>query len=89
MAGNDGGDAFSRPMSQVTIHPDSPTQIEYGAPGMSLRDWFAGHALPLVKGRQQFGHVLDAELARQAYGIADAMLAERIREPDVDRDAGA
>ena len=36
-AANDGGPAFPVP---DTHHPDG--QIQYGANGMSLRDWFAG-----------------------------------------------
>jgi hypothetical protein len=55
------------------------------AQGMSLRDWFAGQALPTL---------LDSEInnsqphsdekpwavyAEMAYGIADAMLAERTK----------
>jgi hypothetical protein len=37
---NDGGPAF--PVPDI-YHPNG--QIEYGAAGMSLRDWFAGQAL--------------------------------------------
>ncbi len=54
--------------------------------GMTLRDWFAGHALvgvmtmlPHLKNvRTQDGNDIDeAALARGSYALADAMLAER------------
>jgi hypothetical protein len=58
-------------------HPNG--QIEYGTYGMSLRDWFAGHAM------QQFVDQRDHEMAKSArddialaaYAIADAMLSAR------------
>lgn len=43
--------------------------------GMSLRDWFAGQAMPGLMHR-----CLDEELPREAYRIADLMLAERAKE---------
>lgn len=47
------------------------------APGMSLRDWFAGQALagfhiPYLEDASVY-----AGYARCAYGLADAMLAQR------------
>lgn len=42
--------------------------------GMSLRDWFAGQALSNLPGNG--GAV---QMARTAYLIADAMIAERMR----------
>lgn len=45
-----------------------------GQPGMSLRDYFAGQALAgLTNGRRENVEVF----AREAYAVADAMLAER------------
>lgn len=55
--------------------------------GMSLRDWFAGMALQgrlsndtLLSNAEQSGLPSDKfpeTMARQAYGFADAMIAER------------
>jgi len=50
-------------------------------PGMSLRDWFAGRALPQALAasatREDYDYVA---AAIGAYQIADAMLAERTAE---------
>lgn len=80
MAINDGGPAFPRP--DVTWSDAERLTGTQGHPGMSLRDWFAGQAL--AGGTVFFGDdwadrsVWDSELiAKQAYMIADAMLAER------------
>ena len=68
---NDGGPAFPQP---DVYHPSG--QIQYGTPGMSLRDWFAGQALAgmwacsVVRGNAR-------ELAETAYRNADAMIAAR------------
>jgi hypothetical protein len=53
-------------------------------PGMTLRDWFAGQALPaLITGRDWSGIPDDQSKvdawAAAAYIVADAMLAERER----------
>ena len=62
------------PCSDV-YHPNG--QIEYGAPGMTLRDWFAGKALPYII-EEMWGTPDGAqEIAECAYQIADAMLAAR------------
>jgi hypothetical protein len=47
-------------------------------PGMGLRDWFAGQALPFCL-EEFLGVHPDSQraCAECAYGIADAMLAER------------
>jgi hypothetical protein len=54
------------------------------APGMSLRDWFAGQALGGACSTIKLGGMSEAdiaadcaEVARITYVIADAMLAER------------
>lgn len=74
MKRDDGGQAFP-------VH----SAIGAGEGGMSLRDWFAGQALP-----EAFAEVVEANAdgtasynqiaaaaASGAYAIADAMLAER------------
>lgn len=49
-----------------------------GWQGMTLRDWFAGQALPQVLAMDTRGSDLTPfDLARVAYEVADAMLAER------------
>lgn len=66
MAKNDGGPAFpTRGVSGIDVG------------GMSLRDWFAGQAMA---GSDLPSIELGAKLAaKQAYWLADAMLAERDR----------
>ena len=45
-----------------------PTNIEFG---MTLRDYFAAHAMPTIhKGNDDY-------IARRAYELADAMMKER------------
>jgi len=51
--------------------PSGAIDDAYG--GMTLRDWFAGQALPVSY--PEYGTT--AEIARAAYHMADAMLAER------------
>lgn len=47
--------------------------------GMTLRDWFAGQALIGIVAAERYGYA-DGD-AQEAYEIADAMLAERERQP--------
>ena len=46
-------------------------------PGMTLRDWFAGQALTGLTASDNWGSVMS--MARYAYELADAMLAERAK----------
>lgn len=66
---NDGGPAF----------PRSANDCDNGAPGMSLRDWFAGMAMQgSLSGREC---ALDAQMVGMAsYAFADAMLKAREAE---------
>lgn len=51
-----------------------------GGEGMSLRDWFAGHALAGLLVGRDFGlmnEALEREIAEKAYDLADAMLTDR------------
>lgn len=55
--------------------------------GMTLRDWFAGQALPET---MRLGLMLNCSLrdvAEDAYEMADAMLAERARTTGEDTTA--
>lgn len=66
---DDGGAAF--PFA-ATDHSNIPLQTI----GMTLRDWFAGHMLPKIGSgwpNLENRHIL----ARQAYEMADAMIAAR------------
>ncbi len=66
----DGGPAF--PTTGVVID----YAISYD--GMTLRDYFAAKAMAELIEK----HDLDKDVARFAYQIADAMLAERERDRD-------
>lgn len=62
--------------------------------GLTKRDWFAGQALPAIIAATSAGQhhplrgedtaivkgVLEAAMARDAYAMADAMLAERAKK---------
>lgn len=73
----DGGPAFPRPESRGS----SGAVTGHSQAGMSLRDWFAGKALPVVAMPDANGRFTqDPEiLASWAYALADAMLAERAK----------
>jgi len=71
--------------------PAFPHQKDDGTPywGMSLRDWFAGQALPSIiiatsKGKHdpsaKHGCGVEQAMALDAYLIADAMIAAREAE---------
>lgn len=79
--GKDGGPAFPVP----EVRDADLNGIMEGAPGMSLRDWFAGQALI---GCLAYSHYNEswgdyhnngshADLAHKCYAQADAMLAAR------------
>lgn len=77
MSRNVGGSAFS--LKAPTTGDDQ---------GISLRDYFAGQALPGVMGMDTgllkimargYGGAVEVAIARSAYEIADAMLAERLK----------
>lgn len=66
---DDGGPAFPGGYPPPET-PDAPAPV-----GMSLRDYFAAHALPVARNaRPALGH---SNLANDAYRIADAMLKAR------------
>ncbi len=49
---------------------------KFGDLGMSLRDWFAGQALCMVIAHDNEVPAAPSLIARAAYAVADAMLAE-------------
>ena len=65
---DDGGPAFPT---------DPETYNGTGLCGMSLRDWFAGMALSGKCGYPVKESIVGHILAKEAYDIADAMLAAR------------
>jgi hypothetical protein len=73
-AQNDGGPAFPVP---DTYHPGG--QVEYGATGMSLRDWFAGQALAgiLMNYTTEKYGFSEQTVATYAYRYADVMIEAR------------
>jgi len=67
-------------MKQTYIEPAFPVVFEHDGctskcPGMTLRDYFAGQALPALVAKFS-GADIDI-VARLAYKIADQMLSER------------
>lgn len=73
-----GGPAFPRPIS--TDERNVACNVAWEQEGMSLRDWFAGQALAGICANP--AHVTEAQgaaalVAKAAFFIADAMLAER------------
>jgi hypothetical protein len=66
-----GGPAFPQPDTYL-----ANGQVEYGSPGMSLRDWFAGQTLS-----DCLFNATPADIARNAYAIADAMIKYRKESP--------
>lgn len=73
---DDGGPAYPN------ITPDMNV---VGSPGLSIRDWFAGQALPalmtgILTTRAPYDRETAASVAKAAYGQADALLSERAKE---------
>ncbi len=73
----DGGPAFPVP---VTPHPDGGWASCREVEGMTLRDWFAGHALAGMLGYAHRSGRFEA-FATDAYIYADMMLAARKVKP--------
>lgn len=81
---NNGGPAFPVDVNyKITtpLHKDSDlVKMELGHyPGMSLRDWFAGMAIPVLLKAPSNGEDYKT-LANFAYSLADAMLTARKNE---------
>lgn len=76
MSANDGGPAFPQPLYPSTQGNGTTSPSEYGLGGMSLRDWFAGHAMAGMLSATDADGTSD-QLAMWAYIYADAMLKAR------------
>jgi hypothetical protein len=84
---NNGGLAFPQPQGTFNGTPYSSREVE-GDSGMTLRDYFAGQAMQseniaisimVASGKTAVPDNWNYDVARGAYSIADAMLAERNR----------
>jgi hypothetical protein len=67
--------------------PIAPGDVPYWQPGMTLRDWFAGQAMPALLetcgyDTREKGENYADYIARKSYEIADAMMAERAKGDD-------
>lgn len=75
----------NNPPAFPSVCMDDP-EHPHSAPGMTLRDWFAGQALPrtlsaeyYTEGRSRIdGEAHERAAAMAAYRIADALLAARM-----------
>lgn len=79
MSGN-GGPAFPRPQSK--LEGEYSDDVDYGAKGMTLRDYFAAAALAALPVAFDAVYGSPEQLAYDAYVVADAMLAERAKGGD-------
>lgn len=75
--------AFPRSLPEGKFVPDEAIRILQDHAGMTLRDYFAAAALPALinesYNRPIFADDPIFDVARAAYELADAMLAERAR----------
>lgn len=73
----DGGPAFPRLLSTLEHEGD---QMHSGAPGMTLRDYFAAKAMQgfCANGPENFEDM--EQVAEQSYELADYMLSQRGRQ---------
>jgi hypothetical protein len=83
-----GGPAFPRQLPKVSVTPDEALRIIQEHAGMSLRDYFAAHAMNAPWGEALTPEVYPdgvvtqeaaAALAESCYAVADAMLKERAK----------
>ena len=78
---NDGGPAFPGKDTDLHYHGSGGLAGERFLPGMSLRDWFAGQALPvLLEEHQHNESVSRHDIAEWAYRYANAMIEKRETE---------
>jgi len=73
MSKNNGGPAFPSSIVDDSLH----------VPGMTLRDYFAAKAMQGMLEMAEYRDLTSEEYARGAYRVADAMLAEREKDNEV------
>lgn len=81
----DGGPAYPQYQAGsvwVTGTSGNPSPIMETTGGMSLRDWFAGQALPALLTRFMEDGSIGTQPWTVAYQVADEMLAERVKHAD-------
>lgn len=83
MTYTDGGPAFSRPFSEQSppdpYHDSRPSH--HAQDGISKRDYFASAALTgFLANPNNFKDL--SRVAKDSYRMADAMLRERLQEPE-------
>jgi len=79
---NDGGPAFPVAIMERQYDCQIMTGYDFGVQGMTLRDYFAAKALGgYSQNHEVFNDKTHDQVARMAYVVADAMLAERNRKP--------
>ncbi len=76
-APKDGGQAFPAEQGQTPDGTWNQT-FEYG---MSVRDYFAAQVLQPLIWQDSDMHMSREDAAKEAYAYADAMIAEREKEP--------
>ena len=80
MTKDDGGPAFA---ATYTYAKHGAGGILHPEGGMTLRDWYAGQiAASMISGRSFWSPDEPAEVARDAYAVADAMLAARAKDKE-------
>ena len=83
MSKRDGGQAFPLPVGSAELaHDDGTTEVKWNHAhgGMTLRQWYAGQALPAVVTIQHSVACTMGEAATEAFQWADAMLAAEAAE---------
>lgn len=81
MTMKDGGPAFPDMPALYARDPDGPVRLIPGQSGMTLRDYFAAHAMIALHASDARGGMWNegsaTHCAKNAYAMADAMIAAR------------
>jgi hypothetical protein len=76
---DDGGPAFPLPVAEILGRATHSGEFAMG--GMSLRDYFAAHAMQGFCACYGDDMPEPKNIAAKAYRFADLMLAERVKQP--------
>jgi hypothetical protein len=75
---DDGGPIAPSMITRQRVSPDTISESRMDVEGgLTIRDWFAGMALQGMNAMPSWDKGTTKEIAREAYSIADAMLAAR------------